>query len=54
MLSKLCRMSGVIRRSTVTARTKINGRKMELVNKEIEGTMMKIAIQVKGLMQTRP
>jgi hypothetical protein len=54
MLSKLCRMSGVTRRSIVTAATKTNGRKMELVNKGVEGTMMRITIPVIGLTQTRP
>jgi hypothetical protein len=54
MLSKLCRMSEVTRRSIVIAATKINGRKMELVKKEVEGTMMRITIPVIGLTQTRP
>jgi hypothetical protein len=54
MLSKLCRMSEVTRRSIVIAATKINGRKMELVKKEVEGTMMRITIPVIGLTRTRP
>lgn len=46
-------MSGVIKRSTATAAIKINGRKMEMESKGVEGTKMKITIQARGLMKTR-